>query len=118
MVFHYQLPVMALQLVIAHARLLPQNVVSVTLRWSRVARLDVAELGVSDAKSLGNLSKKLQFVWMEHPVGLGDVEQAFQHVLEQLAVALEHGGELVGKGLVPSDILFGQIKDAGDVRHL
>src|SRR6185312_16306900 len=85
---------------------------------SRVARFDVAELGLSDAKSLGNLSQKLHFVWMEHPVRLGDVEQAFQHVLEQLAVALEDGGELVGKGLVSSDVPFGEIKDVGDVRHL
>ena len=46
------------------------------------------------------------------------MEQAFQHVLEHLAVALEHDGELFGIGLVSGDVLLGQIKDAGDVRHL
>jgi hypothetical protein len=46
-------------------------------------------------------------------VGLGDVEQAVQHVLEELAIALEHGGKLIGIDLVAGDVLLGQIKDLG-----
>ena len=55
---------------------------------------------------------------MQRVVGLGDVEQALEHVLEQLAVALEHGGELLGIGLVAGHVLLGEIEHAGDVLHL
>ena len=46
------------------------------------------------------------------------MEQAFEHVLEQLAVALEHGGELFGISLVAGHVLLGEIEHAGDVLHL
>jgi hypothetical protein len=34
-----------------------------------VARFDVAELDLGDAKTLGDLSQKLFFVWMQYLVG-------------------------------------------------
>jgi hypothetical protein len=46
------------------------------------------------------------------------VEQALQNVLEEFAIAFEHGGKLLGIDLVAGGILLGQIKDAGDVLHL
>ena len=55
---------------------------------------------------------------MQHVVGLGDVEQAFEHVLEQLAVALEHDRELLGISLVAGHILLGEVEDTSDVLHL
>ena len=51
-------------------------------------------------------------------VGPGNMEQAVEHILEQLAVALEHGGELLSIGLIACHILLGEVEDARDVLHL
>ena len=53
-----------------------------TIFASLVSRLDVSKFGLGDAKTLGDRAQKLHLAWMQRLVGLGDVEQAFQNVLE------------------------------------
>jgi len=53
-----------------------------TIFASLVSPIDVSKFGLGDAKTLGDLAQKLHLAWMQHLVGLGDVEQAFQRVLE------------------------------------
>ena len=52
--------------------------------------LDTVELGVGKAEALGDLREELSLLRVKRIVRLGDVEETFEHVLEQLAVALEH----------------------------
>src|SRR5262249_40160167 len=46
------------------------------------------------------------------------MEQAVEYVLEQLAIAFERGGELVGIRLITCHVLLREIEDAGDILHL
>src|SRR5680860_1764561 len=92
MVFRDELTVLRLQRLVGDRRLELQDLIGVALGSDHVARLDVAELGVGEAETLGDLGKELLLSRMKLVVGLGDMEQTVEHVLEQLAVALEHGG--------------------------
>ena len=46
------------------------------------------------------------------------MEEAFEYILEQLAITFEHGRQLLGVGLVARHVLLGEIENAGDVLHL
>jgi hypothetical protein len=115
MVFGDKPAVVALQLLIADGRLDAQDVEGIVLGSDDVASLDVAKLGVGKTEALGDLPKELFLLRVQCLVGLGNVEEAFKHVLEQLTVALERRGELLGVGLVAGYILLGEIEDGGGV---
>ena len=55
---------------------------------------------------------------MHFGIGLGDVEQTVEHVLEQLAVAPEEFDELLGVGFEVGSVPFGRIEDWRGLLHL
>ena len=55
---------------------------------------------------------------MQHAVCRRHVQQALEHILQQLPVVLEQRRDLVGVGLVAGHILLGQVEDALDVGRL
>ena len=110
--------VVALQLLIADRGLEAEHLVGIALGGSDVAGPDRAEFDVGKAEALGDLAEELFFLGVQRLVGLGDVEQTFEHVLEQLAVALEDDDELLGTSLVARHVLLGEIEDAGGLFHL
>src|SRR3990170_5301047 len=118
MVVGEQPAVVTHQLFIADRRLDAEHVVGIALGGDDVAHLDVAELGVGETEALGDLPKELFLLGMQRLVGVGDVEQTVEHVLQQLAVAIEYDNELLGIGLVAGDVPLGEIEDAGGVLHL
>ena len=50
---------------------------------------------------------------MDFPVGFCDVEEAVEHILKQLAVALEQGDELFSTGLKVDCVPLGRIEGRG-----
>ena len=70
------------------------------------ARAEEAELARREAEAAGDGGQDLVFLGMQDAVGGSDVQQAFQDVLQQLAVVLEQPGDLVGIGLEAGGILL------------
>ena len=83
-----------------------------------MARLDGAELGIGKPEQTGHMSQKLLLVGMEFAVGERDVEQSFEHILQEPAVLPQEIRKLPGIGFVAGDIVLGGIEDARHASHL
>ena len=84
------------------------------VRHVDVPRPDAREIGLGEAEDFRHAPEEAMFAGVEGIVGLGDVEQRVEHILQHFAARLEQFGDLPGIGLEARDVLLGEVEDTRD----
>ena len=76
------------------------------------------ELAAAEAELLGDDGEERVLVGMQHAVGGGDVEQAFEQRAQHLRLVGEQARDLAGVDFVAGDVLRGEVEQAAEIRLL
>ena len=104
----------AFETCIINVRIDPQNQPRVVFRQANMAHADTTEFTLREAEYLRNSLKEFEFRRRDCAVGLGNMEQAVEHILQHSRVRAKPPGEADGISFKAEGGFLGQIEQPGN----